>query len=187
MVLLGLYILATMDAMFCGYRAAAGRNALINKTAYYRRAMRRGAISGQGAVFILGIAIGVVIASAQHRAMMKETLIQAGARMLLVYIPYAVVVLAAFAARWMRSVDIRSSISALLFGPLTFVRPLVAVAGILWAIIITRCVEVILLGALALALMLSLEKILDWSSRFWQLSDGIKEDFESKTAACCDP
>ena len=47
-----LYLLATCDAAFCGFRAAAGRNALLFKRAYYLRAMGRGALWGQLAVAV---------------------------------------------------------------------------------------------------------------------------------------
>ena len=187
MVLLWLYLLATTDAMFCGYRAAAGRNALINKTAYYHRAMWRGAIFGQAAVVILGIATGIVIVSASDRAVMKATLFQAGERMLVVYLPYAAVTLTAFVTRWIPSVDVRSSVSALICGPLTFIRPLIATAGVAWAMIVTRRAEIIGLGMLALALMLSMERALGWSRALWKSAALVTEDFEAKTAACCGP
>src|SRR5437667_1042693 len=56
-----LWLMATVDAGFIGYREAASRSALIDKRAWYRRAMLRGALFGQAAVIIAGIAIGASI------------------------------------------------------------------------------------------------------------------------------
>jgi len=58
MIALGLWILATLDAAFAGYRAAAGRNGLIRKRRYYLRAMVLGAIFGQVAV---ALAAGIIL------------------------------------------------------------------------------------------------------------------------------
>ena len=61
MIPLLLWFLATVDAAFIGYREAAGRNALIDKRAYYRNAMLRGAALGQIAVLLAGSLISLVV------------------------------------------------------------------------------------------------------------------------------
>ncbi|MBC7932397.1 MAG: oxidoreductase, partial [Rubrivivax sp.] len=125
-----LYLLATMDAAFIGYREAAGRNALIRKSAYYRRALLRGALWGQLAVLVAGVAIAAFYFAADDRAAFASALLEAGRRMLLVYVPYAAIVVAAFAVRLLPSVDLRSLTSVLIFGPFLLARPAVVVAGV---------------------------------------------------------
>jgi hypothetical protein len=58
------------------------------------------------------------------------------------------------------SVDIRSITSVVVFGPLTFLRPVVALIGLVWSSIIVWRIEVILINLMAISLMLSLEVFL---------------------------
>jgi hypothetical protein len=155
-----LWILATLDAAFTGYREAAGRNALINKRIYYRRAMIRGALFGQLAVAIAGAVILVSLALTEDRASLIRDYQRAGSRMLIVYLPYGAVVLLAFVLRMFRSVDIRSITSTTIFGPFTLIRPVVAVVGLVYGVGGVARVETIVLGAIVLAMMLSLERVL---------------------------
>ena len=160
MIPLLLWMLATVDAALTGYRAAAGRNALIDKRAYYRRAMLRGALYGQVAVAMTGIIMLVLVLLSSEPAVLGRELEQAGLRMLIVYLPYAVIIFLAFAFRAVPSVDIRSITSVLIFGPFTLIRPVVAFAGVLWAVLAAPRFATILLGLLVLTLMLGLERFL---------------------------
>jgi hypothetical protein len=157
-----LYLLATIDAACCGYRAAAGRSSLIRKRSYYRRAILRGAVFGQVAVAIAGLVILAFITLSPDRAGLIAAFSEAGRRMLFVYLPYAAAVLIAFALRLIPSVDLKSMTSMLIFGPFILVRPLVAVAGIVWAVIGVPRAPIIICGALILFLMLSLEPFLGY-------------------------
>ena len=157
-----LYCLASLDAAFIGYRAAAGRNALIDKRGYYRRAMLRGLLFGQCAAALIAAAIGAYLLSASDPRALLQGLLAAGARMLWVYCPYAVMIGTAFAVRAVPSVDVRSMTSVLIFGPFVLLRPAVAAAGIGWAIAAAPRLETALLGALILLLMLSLERLMGW-------------------------
>jgi hypothetical protein len=78
--------------------------------------------------------------------------------MLSVYVPYAVVVLAAFAVRAAPSVDVRSMTSTLVFGPFQFIRPLVVVAGVLWGLLAAGSADVTALGLFVIAEMLLLDR-----------------------------
>jgi hypothetical protein len=160
---LALYFLATLDATFCGYRAAAGRSALVDKRAYYRRALLRGMLAGQAAVALAWLAIGVALAQAGDRTALWATLMVAGARLLAVYVPYAAVLMLAFAARAVPSVDVRSLTSTLVFGPLTLVRPLVVVGGLAWGLAGGAPPPASLYGIAALlaVLMLGIEPLLE--------------------------
>src|SRR6185295_2299676 len=92
-----LWCLATVDAAFTGYREAAGRNALINKRRYYREAMIRGALFGQLAVLVAAVVILIMLVVASDRRLLINDLERVGSRMLLVYLPYAGIILVAFA------------------------------------------------------------------------------------------
>jgi hypothetical protein len=155
-----LYLLATLDAAFSGYRAAAGRNALIEKGRYYRRAMLRGALWGQGSVGVGLLPVLVFLGREPERRAALSTLLVAGHSMLAVYLPYAAVVLGALAARRVASVDLRSLTSTLVFGPLTLARPAVAVLGVALGLLEARRLALVPVAVIGLALMLSIEAAL---------------------------
>ena len=152
------YFLATLDSAFVGYREAAGRSALIRKGAYYTRAMLRGALWGQAAIALALALLALLFLRAGDRAAFLQSLIEAGRRMLSVYVPYAFVVLAAFAVRAFPSVDVRSMTSTLVFGPFQFIRPLVVVAGVVWGLFAARRADVTALGLFVIAEMLLLDR-----------------------------
>ena len=157
MIALLLWALATVDAAFIGYREAAGRSALVQKSAYYRRAMMRGALFGQVAVGVVGALIAVMLYLSPEPLALIRDFNEAGERMLTVYVPYALIILLAFAVRALPSVDLRSITSVLVFGPFTLIRPLVVVAGVLRGFLSAPGWHTLLLGLLILILMLGLE------------------------------
>lgn len=157
MIAFCLWFLATLDAAFTGYREAAGRSGLINKRRYYREAMIRGALLGQIAVAVAGIVILLLFLTTPDKRSLIGDFERSGARMLLVYLPYSGIILIGFAIRSFPSVDLRSITSTLIFGPFTLVRPLVAIAGVVWGILAGPRPATIVLGLLILTMMLSLE------------------------------
>jgi hypothetical protein len=160
MIALLLWALATVDAAFVGYREAAGRSALIDKRAYYRRAMIRGALFGQLSVCAVGATAAALLLLSPEPAALARDLRGAGARMLAVYVPYALIVFLAFAVRAAPSVDLRSITSVLIFGPFTLARHAVVAAGVVWGLLAAPRPAVLLLGALALSLTLAQERLL---------------------------
>ena len=154
------YVLVTLDGLFCGYRAAAGRSALIHKREYYRRALLYGALAGQAVVLVAGAAVAVVLLQAPEPAASWRQLLIVAKRMLVVYVPYAMVLGLAFALRMVPSVDVKSLTSTLVFGPLTLLRPFVILAGLAWSAAAVPTPEVVALSALAALMMLSLERAL---------------------------
>ena len=157
-----LWLLATVDSAFIGYREAAGRNALIKKGAYFRRALVRGALFGQLAVLIVGVITTLALVSSSDAAALFSKLEMIGARMLTVYIPYALIILITFCIRAVPSVDIRSITSVLIFGPFTFIRPLIVLAGAVWGVVAAPGAITIAIAVLIVSLMLGLEYILSW-------------------------
>ena len=82
--------------------------------------------------------------------------------MLTVYIPYALIILITFCIRAVPSVDIRSITSVLIFGPFTFIRPLIVLAGAVWGVVGAPAAITIAIAVLIVSLMLGLEYILSW-------------------------
>ncbi len=160
MTILLLWLLATVDSAFIGYRDAAGRNALIEKRDYYRRAMLRGALMGQFAVAIVGIVAAGMLAAEPQPARLFETFEQVATRMLMVYVPYALILIVTFLIRAIPSVDIRSITSVLVFGPFTLIRPLVVLAGAIWGLLAAPTSRVLVLMVLIVILMLGMEYVL---------------------------
>jgi len=166
MIAIGLWLLATMDASFAGYREAAGRNALIDKRRYYLRAMIRGAVLGQVAVVIAALVIlSLLLITGKPQSLIWD-LEKAGSRMLVVYVPFAMMILLAFCVRSIPSVDIRSITSTLIFGPFTLIRPLVAIVGLVYGVLAAPGVATVGLGLIVLTMMLSLEKVLSLFREF---------------------
>jgi hypothetical protein len=157
-----LWLLATVDSAFIGYREAAGRNALIEKKAYYRHALFRGALFGQLAVLVVGLITAVTLVSSSNAAALFSSIELVGARMLTVYVPYALIILITFCFRALPSVDIRSITSVLIFGPFTFLRPIVVLAGAVWGVVAAPGAITISLTLLIVILMLRLEGALTW-------------------------
>ena len=166
MIALALWLLATLDSAFTGYREAAGRNALINKRAYYRRAMIAGALFGQAAVGIAAVLLLISLALSADKQSLLRDCNHAGARMLIVYVPYAVIILLAFLIRAIPSVDIRSITSTTIFGPFTLIRPVVALLGVIYGVMSAPRVETITLGFIVLIMMLSLGRALKLFGQF---------------------
>jgi hypothetical protein len=121
--------LALTDGGLAGFRAAAGRSALIRKGRYNLRA----AVRGLGCSVILlgglGTGLGLYLETSRQPTAAFAALAAAGTRMSLVYLPYAIVVLASLAGYF--TFPVRASSWTILagLGPLTIIRPVVAVAG----------------------------------------------------------
>ena len=82
--------------------------------------------------------------------------------MLMVYLPYALIIMIAICLRAIPSVDIRSITSVLIFGPFTLIRPIVVLAGAVWGVMAAPGAITISLTVLIVTLMLSLEGLLGW-------------------------
>jgi hypothetical protein len=159
-----LWFLATLDGAFTGYREAAGRSALIDKRRYFRRAMIKGALFAQIAVVIAAVVVIVSVMLVTDRQDLVRAYDRAGAHMLFIYVPYAVMMLVGFLFRLIPSVDIRSITSTVIFGPFTLIRPVVAVLGLAYGIASAARPATIIPGLIVLSMMLSLETVLT----FWR-------------------
>jgi hypothetical protein len=156
-----LYLLALLDGVLCGLRTSMGRYPLIRKRWYYVRASMRGILAAQLVSFLALGALVLVLLVTPHLNELRPDLEAAAGRMLRIFLPYAALVLGSLAMRALPSTDIRSATSVFLLGPSTAIRPLVMIAGVVYGVSRSRLVETWVLGAIILALMLSLEYFLN--------------------------
>lgn len=134
-----LFVVASLDAAFSGFRASAGRDGLV-------RHRRQDLVASARGLMVFGTTVAplpalVYMSVAGGEARVVDWVAAAGA-MLAVYVPYGLVVLAALVAFAVLPWQVGYLATAILLGPLTFARPLVAVAGALLAWILVDAVPV---------------------------------------------
>lgn len=122
-VLLG--VIGVVDAALGGFRGSVGRDGRIRHLADDVRYAGRGLVIMIVALLpvIIGVTADVVVAGRTERWAV------AGTGMLTVYLPYAVVVLGGLVAYLLLPWRQRFWATALILGPFTLARPVVAVAG----------------------------------------------------------
>lgn len=121
--------LALLDGCFCGFRAAAGRDARIAKRGYAAAAVRDRAVAGAAVLLALTACSTAALALEPGR---YDAFVLAGQRMLLVMLPYAVLVLLALVGYVAAPrTSAQTLMSTLILGPFTLARPLVVVAAVL--------------------------------------------------------
>ena len=124
--------------------------------------MTRGVLWGQVTVILAASVATVLVVSAASPGQLLDDFGRAGARLLQIYLPYAGVIALAFSLRIVQSVDLRSLTSVLVFGPLTLIRPAVALGGAAWALVHMPRAEVAIMVGVILPMMLFLERFLNW-------------------------
>jgi hypothetical protein len=82
--------------------------------------------------------------------------------LLTVYVPYSLVYATAMLLRTVPSIDVKSITSTVLFGPLVFLRPSVAVLGVVYAVYKCPHLTIAFLGIFVIALILMFERFLEW-------------------------
>jgi len=162
MTLLVLYLLASLDGLLCGCRTAMGRCPLIHTQWYYVRALLRGFLAAQLASFVGLLFLFLVVSFSSHRAELRDDLQSSAGRMLWVFLPYAATVLFSLSLRLVPSIDLRSATSVFALGPLTAIRPVIMIAGVLTGIYSSRFWETRILGFVVLFLMLAIEGVLNY-------------------------
>lgn len=159
--------LAILDAAFAGFRAAAGRDARIFKYAYYRRALVKGACSGAALVVALAAATVIALLLSAAPATLYAELLGIGARMLHVFLGYALLVLAALALYGAARPELRILATVAILGPFTLVRPLVVVAATIWGVAAGASPVALGLTVVSSASVLVLGRLLDWHQGRW--------------------
>ena len=121
--------MAVLDASLAGFRSIAGRDAHVDKRGLFRRWCLRGAGVGVAALCIIGLMLLALLARADDHALLFEEMLAAGGRMLMVFAPYTLVVLAALAAYAVPNLEVRCLATVTVLGPLTMARSVVLLAG----------------------------------------------------------
>jgi hypothetical protein len=156
-----LVILAVLDGAFAGFRSSAGRTGLIS----HRQSDCRAAARGAGlAGVLLAPVIAVVCADVLIHPAHLDDYIGAGTAMLAVYGPYALVVLVALACYTTLSWRLRYLASALILGPLTLLRPAVAILGAALAAALSSDLVVAAAAGLSAIAVLAVEPL---AGRLW--------------------
>jgi hypothetical protein len=162
MTLFALYLLALLDGLLCGARVSMGRCALIRKRRYYLRNALYGLIGAQAISTIALLALLLAVRFSGNRGELRADLEAAAGRMLWIFAPYAIAVVGSMAPRMIPSTDLRSATSVFALGPLSAIRSLVMIVGVVYGAAPSRLAETKLLGAFVLLLMLSLEIVLNF-------------------------
>ncbi|MCA8919367.1 MAG: hypothetical protein KDB68_10615 [Planctomycetes bacterium] len=165
MIPLTLFLLATLDAIFVGYRDATGRSGLVRKRSYYGRAMLRGGLVGQFPIAVIGVTVTLCFLHAPDFQGLWRAFEVYGETLIWVFAPYAVIVLLAFIPRLTPSVDVRSMTNVVVFGPFTAARPFLVVAASMLAAWRAPRIETLVLTGVIILCMLSLEPALN---QLWQ-------------------
>jgi hypothetical protein len=132
-LLSALLVLVAFDGAFSGFRAAAGTSGQIDKRMYYARAMGTGAVMGACVAALVGAVAVILAARAPSPLAFWQDVSFVVERLVCFFGPIAVFVSALLALRVVRSADMRSIASTLVFGPVTLLRPAVIVGGTAWA------------------------------------------------------
>ena len=170
MTLVALGVLAFIDGVLCGFRAAAGRNPRLFLWNYYGASMRRGAVFS-----IVTIAI-FLLAGLGLRAVGGEqewsSLIATADKLVLVYGVFATLVLAALGLYLSSSFDVGVLASVLVLGPFTHVRPFVILAGAAWAAWTADTLGAALMSSAAGLVMANYERLLTVGRPPWRGLEG---------------
>jgi len=156
----GLCLLAVLDGVFAGFRAAAGRNARIHRARYHRRASLRGLFASLVVLTLVAAWTLAALALSSRRGELYSQLRGGGVRMLAVYGPYAVLVLIALAGYVLLPFNAANFMMVLILGPFTLARPWITIAGGVSAAWSSRNTVVQTAAILAVAGMLCIEPVL---------------------------
>ena len=152
--------IALIDATLSGFRAATGRNGRIRKRRYYVAAMRRGL--GAGIVVLAALGVVLYVASSTHAR--HARMLDAGTAMLYVYGPFAALVSASLIGYWLLPRRPATFLILLGLGPMTLIRPLVAITGGIAAVATTNDKVVWSCAAGAVTVVLGIEP---WIHHRW--------------------
>jgi len=131
----GLVAICLLDASFCGFRDAAGRNMLIRKRAYFRRSIAIGGLLGIASTLLIAATVAIGVTRATDPTAMYQRYLDAGAIMLRVYAPFTSLVLVALVVYAIPKPHIRALATVTILGPFTCLRPIAITGGAAWAMV----------------------------------------------------
>ena len=160
MTVLALAVLAVFDVLLSGTRAAAGRDGRIAKPPYYRAALARAAVASVLVLAANAALVIVLAATAPEPAVAWHDLLRAGGRCVEVFGAFATLTLVAILFWFAPVRELRIVPTLVVLGPLTLIRPLVIVGGLLFAVAGAASWRVWLAGVAAGASMIGIEFVL---------------------------
>ncbi len=153
------WVLVTIDCAFMGYRLAMGRTAVIDKVAYHRRAALRAALVGQVPLaVVVAVAVALAVGGGGGTA---RSLDGAKVRLVTVGGTYAAVILGTWALCVIPSVTVRTAANVVVFGPLTFLRPVIVAVTVAAAVGPDPSVALVAVGALVIVPGVAVEPVLE--------------------------
>lgn len=147
-----LAVLALFDLLLAGFRAVAGREGLIRKGPLFRRAMLR---AGAWACVLIAAHVALVALLDVWPAMLA-----AGRDAIWVFGAFATLTALSIAFWFAPKHELRLVPTILVLGPLTLLRPLVIIGGLVWAAARSAEPRVWLVAASAGISMLAFERVL---------------------------
>lgn len=157
-----LILLALFDVLLSGTRAAAGRDGRIAKPPYYREAGVRALWAGVLVVAGNAALVSVLVATAPAPDAAWEAMRHAGVRCVEVFGAFATLTLVAILFWFAPVRELRIVPTLVVLGPLTLVRPLVIVGGLLFAVADAPAGRVWVAAVAAGVSMLGIEAVLGW-------------------------
>ena len=133
-VLAALGVLVTLDGGFAGFRDAAGRSVLLDKRRMVARNVLRGVGLAWRACAVCFGAIALTLLVAPDPTHFSGLVVDTAQAMLLVYGPYAALVLSALLVYAVPHPDVSALATVLVLGPFTLARPVVVLAGLALAL-----------------------------------------------------
>jgi hypothetical protein len=125
-----LWLLATLDGGFAGFRDAAGRSLHLELRPMYARNIGRGLLVAQVVCFV---SLGPVLAGiGWGGASLEGPFMRAGSMLVAFFGVYATVVLSSLSIHLVPDPDVSSLSTVLVLGPLTLLRPVAILVG--WAL-----------------------------------------------------
>jgi hypothetical protein len=151
-----LLMLALLDGAFAGFRSSVGRSGLLNHRGSDKRAAWYGLalVSGLLAPVIVAVSIDDLTSRGAHDAYRH-----AGTAMLIIYGPFALVILVALVCYACLGWRQKYLASALILGPFTALRPIVAIGGAVFAAVSTDNARVACAVLLAVVAVLAVEPL----------------------------
>ena len=114
------------------------------------RALVRGLLAAQVASLLGLLSLFLVLRFSSHSIELPADLESSAGRMLWIFLPYAAIALLSLSLRFVPPTDLRSATSVFALGPLTAVRPVIMIVGVLAGIYSSLFWQTRILGVIVL-------------------------------------
>jgi hypothetical protein len=152
-----LAVLALVDVLLSGFRAAAGRDGRIAKARFYRAAIVRAGWSAIVLIAVNAALVALLVATAAQPAATWQDLQAAGAHAIEVFAVFATLTLFAILFWFAPLRELRILPTLLVLGPMTLVRPWIIAGGLAFAAVGASRWQIWIVAATAAVSMISIE------------------------------